>query len=206
MWRSSEDGRLRIQGQGMKKLSEEKEVLAEDLVEEGEEVFVESKEGEKEKEGKKSEEGSIHSGTTVGYGFLEEIEDEEKDEELESKDKENRKRKGREDKMTMQIKGLGITLGWKERAEAGRGEERWKREVETDENGIKEVKKEKILLPESFDMGRDGRGMGMNSSARKNHNFWANKNRYSRKKGEVKEKGGTGWQTLQEEDAWDTGM
>ena len=65
-----------------------------------------------EEEGKDEKEGSSYSGTTAGYGFLEEIGGEEKDEELEKWNTENRKRKGREENVTMKVKGLKITPGW----------------------------------------------------------------------------------------------
>ena len=128
-----------------------------------------------EEEGKDEKEGSSYSGTTAGYGFLEEIGGEEKDEELEKWNTENRKRKGREENVTMKVKGLKITPGWKERAEASRGDERWKRVVEKEESGVKEEKFEKIPLPDSYDLGLDVRGKELNSSVRKNHNFGANK-------------------------------
>ena len=38
----------------------------------------------------------------------------------------------------MKVKGLKITPGWKERAEASREDERWKRGVEKEEAGVKE--------------------------------------------------------------------
>ena len=75
----------------------------------------------------------------------------------------------------MKVKGLKITPGWKERAEASREDERWKRGVEKEEAGVKEEKVEKIPLPDSSDLGLGVRGKEMNSSARKSHNFGANK-------------------------------
>ena len=67
---------------------------------------------------------------TGGYSFLGELEEEEKDEELEKRDKENSKRKREDVKVVVKVKGLASSIGWKDRAEAGRGEERWKRTVE----------------------------------------------------------------------------
>ena len=54
---------------------------------------------------------------------LGELEEEEKDEELEKRDKENRKRKREDVKVVVKVKGLASSIGWKDRAEAGRGEE-----------------------------------------------------------------------------------
>ena len=153
LWRSSDDGKLRVKENCMARSMEESEVRLEEIVEEGEEVTVDIE--QVEDGGKDEKEGSSYSGTTAGYGFLEEIGDEEKDEELEKRNTENRKRKGREENVTMKVKGLKITPGWKERAEASRGDERWKRVVEKEETGVKEEKVEKIPLPESYDLGLD---------------------------------------------------
>ena len=96
LWRSKEDGKLRVKERSMAKGMDGVEICLEELVEEGEDVVVdiESEQGEQGSEGKAV---SISSVTTAGYGFLDEIGDEEKDEELEQKNSENRKRKGRED-------------------------------------------------------------------------------------------------------------
>ena len=101
---------------------------------------------------------------------MEELGDEEKEEDLDSRNRENRKRKGGEEKATMKVKGLKISPGWKERAEAGRNDERWKRVMENGEEGAKEEVVEKIPLPASFNLGLDIRGKELNSAARKNHN------------------------------------
>ena len=172
LWRSKGDGKLRIRESSMAKSTEESEIRLEELIEEGEDVVVEIEKGEEVQEGK---EGSVSSVTTAGYGFLEEIGEEEKDEELEQKNSDNRKRKGREENATMKVKGLKNAPGWRERAETSREDERWKRVVEKEEDGVKEEKVEKIPLPDSYDLGLDIRGKEINSSVRKNHNFGANK-------------------------------
>ena len=174
LWRSKEDGKLRVKERSMAKGMDGVEICLEELVEEGEDVVVdiESEQGEQGSEGKAV---SISSVTTAGYGFLDEIGDEEKDEELEQKNSENRKRKGREENATLKVKGLKNAPGWRERAEKSREDERWKRVVEKEDEGIKEEKVEKIPLPDSYDLGLDIRGKELNSSVRKNHNFGANK-------------------------------
>ena len=174
LWRRKEDGKLRVKERSMAKGMDGVEICLEELVEEGEDVVVdiESEQGEQGSEGKAV---SISSVTTAGYGFLDEIGDEEKDEELEQKNTENRKRKGREDNATLKVKGLKNAPGWRERAEKSREDERWKRVVEKENEGIKEEKVEKIPLPDSYDLGLDIRGKEINSSVRKNHNFGANK-------------------------------
>ena len=170
LWRSKEDGKLRIKERSMAKSMEEAEIRLEELVEEGEEVIVEI-EKEKREEGSEGKEGSPTSVTTARYGFLDELGEEEKDEELEQKNTENRKRKGREESATMKVKGLKNAPGWRERSELSREDEKWKRVVEKEVEGSKEEKVEKIPLPESYDLGLDIRGKEINSSVRKNHNF-----------------------------------
>ena len=101
------------------------------MVEDGEDVSLEEEDdtGKDKKEGeKKSRNGSGQ--TTGGYSFLGELEDEEKDTELEKKDMENRKRKREEVKVTVKVKGLASSFGWKDRSDAARGEDRWKRTVD----------------------------------------------------------------------------
>ena len=63
VWRSSEDGKLRIKEKEVPRSGEEEDIQLEELVEEGEEVCVECE--EVEKEGKKCEEGSSHSGLGI---------------------------------------------------------------------------------------------------------------------------------------------
>ena len=104
-----------------------------------------------------------------------ELEEEEKDEELEKRDKENSKRKREDVKVVVKVKGLASSIGWKDRAEAGRGEERWKRTVEKVVGGEKSKVVEKIPLPDSYDLGLDRRGLDLNSSARKNNQFGNNR-------------------------------
>ena len=89
LWRSKGDGKLRIKESSMAKSTEELEIRLEELIEEGEDVVVEIEKGEEVQEGK---EGSVSSVTTAGYGFLEEIGEEEKDEELEQKNSDTRKK------------------------------------------------------------------------------------------------------------------
>ena len=74
----------------MAKAGDKEVIKLEELVEEEEEVSVVIE--QPEKEGRDGEEGSSYSGTTVGYGFLVELVDEEKDEELEKRYKENCKK------------------------------------------------------------------------------------------------------------------
>ena len=185
VWKNSEDGRLIVKEKSVAESGQGEEIRLEEIIEEGEEVTVEIEKAEEVvQEGK---EGSSYSGTAVGYGFLDELGDEEKDEELESRNKENRKRKGREEKATMKVRGLKISPGWKERAEASRNDSRWKRVMEKGEEGAKEEVVEKIPLPASFDLGLDIRGKELNSAARKYHNLGANKKAIFQK-----EKGGRG--------------
>ena len=49
----------------------------------------------------------------------------EKDEELEKRDTENKKRKREDVKVVVKVKGLASSVGWKERSDAAKGEERW---------------------------------------------------------------------------------
>ena len=92
----------------------------------------------------------------------------------------------------MKVKGLKISPGWKERAEASRNDERWKRVMEKGEEGAKEEVVEKIPLPASFDLGLDIRGKELNSAARKNHNLGQTRRLYSRKRREAGETEETG--------------
>ena len=88
VWKNSEDGRLIVKEKSVAESGQEEEIRLEEIIEEGEEVTVEIEKAEEVvQEGK---EGSSYSGTAVGYGFLDEL----GDEELESRNKENRKRKG----------------------------------------------------------------------------------------------------------------
>ena len=92
LWRSSEDGKLRVKEKSMARTVEESEIRLEEIVKDGEEVTVDIEQAEdEEKEGK---EGSSYSGTTAGYGFLDELGEEEKDEKLEKRKMENGKGRG----------------------------------------------------------------------------------------------------------------
>ena len=81
----------------MARTVEESEIRLEEIVKDGEEVTVDIEQAEdEEKEGK---EGSSYSGTTAGYGFLDELGEEEKDEELEKRKMENGKGRGGRQKL-----------------------------------------------------------------------------------------------------------
>ena len=158
--------------------AEEEEFKVDNLIDEGEEVSIKiekARDGKKDIDDKMSGQGSGSGQTTGGYSFLGELEEEEKDEELEKRDKENRKRKREDVKVVVKVKGLVSSIGWKDRAEAGRSEERWKRTVEKVVGGEKSKVVEKILLPDNYDLGLDRRGLDLNSSARKNNQFGNNK-------------------------------
>ena len=71
----------------------------------------------------------------------------------------------------LRFKGLKVMPGWEERAKMSRDDQRWSRVVETVVDGVKVQEKRKILLPEEYELGLDVRGMGLNSSNRKTHNF-----------------------------------
>ena len=120
--------------------------------------------------------GSLSSRETgTGYAFLDAIEEDKEDPEAEKKLEENRKRKRGEEKKLLRVKGLKVMPGWEDRARTSRDDQRWSRVVETVVEGIKVQEKKKIPLPEEYDLGLDGRGMGLNSSNRKTQNFGANK-------------------------------
>ena len=207
MLRNKEDDSIRIVKDLTVRKEEEEEFIISDLIEEGEEVSVEEEVDrgkDKKEEEKKSRSGSGQ--TTGGYSFLGDLDDEEKDSELEKKDKENRKRKRDEVKVTVKVKGLASSVGWKERSEAARGEERWKRTVEKEVGGEKSKTVEKIPLSGHYELGLDRRGMEINSSARKNNQFGSNKRALCRKKVVAGVRGGTGPQTSREEDVWDERM
>ena len=158
--------------------AEEEEFKVDNLIDEGEEVSIKiekARDGKKDIDDKMSGQGSGSGQTTGGYSFLGELEEEEKDEELEKRDKENRKRKREDVKVVVKVKGLASSIGWKDRAEAGRGEERWKRTVEKVVGGEKSKVVEKIPLPDSYDLVVDRRGLDLNSSARKNNQFGNNR-------------------------------
>ena len=75
----------------------------------------------------------------------------------------------------LRVKGLKVMPGWEERAKTSRDDQRWSRVVETVVDGVKVQEKRKIPLPEEYELGLDVRGMGLNSSNRKTHNFGTNK-------------------------------
>ena len=166
MLKNREDGSIRIGKDVTRRKAEEEEFNADDLIDEGEEVSLEiekARDGKKATDDRKSGQGSGSGQTTGGYSFLGELEEEEKDEELEKRDKENRKRKREDVKVVVKVKGLASSIGWKDRAEAGRGEEWWKRTVEKVVGGEKSKVIEKIPLLDSYDLGVDRRGLDLNS-------------------------------------------
>jgi hypothetical protein len=117
---------------------------------------------------------------SVDLGFLDGIDFDERDKELDEREGESRKRKssGDEDKKTKL--GLGGLPGWERRSKAVKDSERWTRKtvrVERDEDGKeKRVERhEKVPLPESFELGRESKGMEMNNSGRLKNNFGLNK-------------------------------
>ena len=116
-----------------------------------------------------------------------ELDEEEKDEELEKKDTENRLRKREDVKVVVKVKGLTSSVGWKDRSDAARGEERWKRTVEKEVGGEKSKSIEKIPLLEQYELGLDRRGMEINSFPRKNSQFGSNRRALL-----LKENGGKG--------------
>jgi hypothetical protein len=115
----------------------------------------------------------------AGFGFLDKMEDEERDEELDRVRSTGRKRK-RGDGETEEKKGLIGTAGWEWREREGTGEKRWKRETTgwtVGEKGEKVSTKtwEKVPLPECFRLGLEERGKRMNHSGRPKNNFGVNK-------------------------------
>ncbi len=117
--------------------------------------------------------------TKAGFGFLDEIPEDREDEELEEVRKGDRKRK-RHDSKDRLVGGMCGTAGWDWREREGREEKRWKREtvfvsVEKDGRKVRNVRTEKIPLPETFRLGQDERVKQMNHSGRPNNNFGVRK-------------------------------
>jgi hypothetical protein len=112
--------------------------------------------------------------------FLERIDKEERDNELDEQMGEGRKRKREDGEMTGRASGLGGLPGWERRSRSARQNGKWTRKVvswETNEDG-KEVRREKvenIVVPESFELGREEKGMEMNNSGRLRNNFGLNR-------------------------------
>ena len=172
LMRNSISGEIRLTEEIGKKEEEEEVVKLEDVVMGSDEVVVEIEAGRGMTEDDSKSIGSISSRETgTGYAFLDAIEEEKEDTEAERKLEENRKRKRGEEKKVLRVKGLKVMPGWEERAKMSREDQRWSRVVETVVDGVKVQEKRKIPLPEEYELGLDVRGMGLNSSNRKTHNF-----------------------------------
>ncbi len=116
----------------------------------------------------------------VDLEFLEGIDFEERDKELDEKVGESKKRKSSGDDDKSKKTGLSGLPGWERRSNVVKDSERWKRKVarvERDEEGKeKRVERlEKIPLPESFELGREAKGMEMNNSGRLKNIFGMNR-------------------------------
>ncbi len=105
------------------------------------------------------------SKTKSGFGFLNEMKGDERDDELERKRGEGRKRKREFVVGEAQKKGMYGVPGWEWREREGRAEDRWAKEViklEKDKKGnVEKVRvMESIPLPTDFVLGKDGRMAG----------------------------------------------
>ena len=153
MLRNREDDSIRIVQDLTVRKEEEEEFKVDDLVEDGEEVTVEEVSRRNDKREEETKSGNGSGQTTGGYSFLGDLDDEEKDEELEKRDTENKKRKREDVKVVVKVKSLASSVGWKKRSEAVKGEDRWKRTVEKEVDGVKVKSVEKIPLPGNFELG-----------------------------------------------------
>jgi hypothetical protein len=116
----------------------------------------------------------------VDLEFLEGIDFDERDKELDEREGDSRKRKSSGDEDKKMKLGLGGLPGWERRSKAVKDSERWTRKtvrVERDEEGKEKrvERQERVPLPESFELGREGKGMEMNNSGRLKNNFGMNK-------------------------------
>jgi hypothetical protein len=110
---------------------------------------------------------------------LDGLEIEERDVTLDNKLDEGRKRK-REEDMPEKQKGLKGLPGWERRSKETKDDSRWKRTTvrwEKDDKGQMDRKEERVSIPipESFDLGRERKGMEINNSNRLNNNFGTNR-------------------------------
>jgi hypothetical protein len=180
--------RMKLQGKGLKRdgsvlfveekgraagQSERTEEMEGEWTEEGIGGFIHVE----EVEGKEQETGSIGSGesrrTKAGFEFLGEIPDDKEDAELEEVRKTDRKRKRTTSKDRVVV-GMEGVPGWEWREREGREEKRRAVVtvcVEDDGTKVREVRMEKIPLPEHFRLGLDDRGKQLNHSGRPNNNF-----------------------------------
>jgi hypothetical protein len=188
--------RMRLQGRRLKregdafvveekragKGEEEKSVeeMMTEMLEEGEGGIVVMEEEEDRMSDTLSRASDETKKVKTGFDFLEDMKDDTVDEDLERTRRSDRKRKRQEDMTEVRI-GMDGTAGWEWREKEGREDKRWRREVsEVTEDGlegecIREVKTEKIPLPDTYRLGLDGRGKKLNNSGRPKNNFGANK-------------------------------
>ena len=176
LFRRKEDGIVRIGSKESSAGEGEKEVRVEEVVGSDGEEEVEVRIEEEVSKESDSEVRSVGSGgTSRGFSFLDQLDEEEKVDELEGMIRMGRKRKADTKKESFKIRGLVNTAGWKERAKGSREDPRWCRTVEKEEGGRKECVREKIPLPEDFDLGICIKGMEVNNSSRKNNNMGNNR-------------------------------
>jgi hypothetical protein len=110
---------------------------------------------------------------------LDGLEIEERNTTLDNKLDEGRKRK-REDDIPEKRKGLHGLPGWERRSRETKDDSRWKMTTvrwEKNDKGWMDRKEEKVSLPipESFDLGRERKGMEINNSNRLHNNFGMNR-------------------------------
>ena len=176
LMRSKVSGDIRIVGEKEKQTEEEEVVSLDEVVGVSDEVELDVEEGVEAVEMEKEDTGSVSSkGLGVGYAFLDAIEEDKRDEECERKWESNRKRKSEDRDRMLKVKGLKVMPGWGERAKESRENPVWYRTVEREETGKVVKERKKIPLPEEYDLGLDCRGMGLNSSNRKNTYFGNNR-------------------------------
>jgi hypothetical protein len=102
------------------------------------------------------------------------------DRDLDERIGEGRKRKRGEEENKERKGGLSGLPGWERRSRNVRLNDRWKRkvmrmEVKEDGNMARNEADEIIPVPESFDMGREEKGLEMNNSGRLRNNFGMNR-------------------------------
>ena len=177
LFRRKEDGAVRIASKESRAEDGEKEVRVEEMIGNDGEEEVELKIEEEENKEQECENKSVGSGGTAkGFSFLDELEEEDKVDEVEGINRMGRKRKAAEmRKESFKIRGLSNTAGWKDRAKESREDARWHRLTEKEEGGKIECSREKIPLPEDFDLGLCLKGLEVNSSSRRNNNMGTNR-------------------------------
>jgi hypothetical protein len=150
--------------------------LVEEMLDEGEGGTVEVEEDVMDKEDSVSRASGESRKTRYGLDFLEDLKVDDVDEELEKTRQIDRKRKRTEEKMEVKI-GMDGIQGWEWREREGREEKRWKREVTEEKRTgsdevTREVKTEKILLPDNYRLGGGCMGDEIESQWETQEQLW----------------------------------